>query len=195
MKRVTRFWCALPLALAGCALLPAAEVTLEFTPAQTAVAYTLGDVLHTVRGTFQLKRGQIHFDPATGAASGELVVDAASGASGSNARDSRMHKNILESAKYPEITFRPERVEGSVAMRGLSQVQVHGRFAIHGEEHAITIPVAVELAPDQATVNLKFPVPYVKWGMKNPSTFLLRVKDTVEIEIKATARVAPVPTS
>ena len=45
--------------------------------------------------TFRLKRGSIQFDNATGAASGELVVDSASGESGSDGRDKKMHKDIL----------------------------------------------------------------------------------------------------
>ena len=34
-------------------------------------------------------------------------------------------------------------------------------------------------------------IPYVQWGLKNPSNFLLRVSDNVTIEIQATGRVNP----
>ena len=81
----------------------AADTPLEFSPQQAQVTFTLADVLHTVHGTFALKRGNLHFDPETGKASGEIVVDATSGQSGSAARDRRMHSNILESERYPEI--------------------------------------------------------------------------------------------
>jgi len=185
--------CAVLLLAAATAASPLAgeEMALELNPAGTTVGFTLGDVLHTVRGNFKLKRGEIRFDPATGKASGAVVVDAASGESGSDARDSRMHKNILESVKYPEITFRPDRVEGTVAPAGASDVRVHGFFGIHGAEHEITIPVELKMEPEQVTAIMRFPVPYVKWGMKNPSTLLLRVKDTVEIEIRTVARYRP----
>ena len=183
--------CAVLLLAAAASPLAGEDMALEFRPAATTVGFTLGDVLHTVRGTFRLKRGEIRFDPATGKASGEVVVDAASGESGSDARDSRMHKNILESGKYPEITFRPDRVEGTLAASGASEVRVHGSFGIHGAEHEITIPVEVKMEPEQVTATMRFPVPYVKWGMKNPSTLLLRVKDTVEIEIRTVARFRP----
>jgi hypothetical protein len=96
------------------------------------VAFTLGDVLHTVHGTFALKHGQVRFDPEAGSASGEIVVDAASGRSGSPARDRRMHDNILESGRYPEIVFRPDRVEGKIAAEGASDALMHGVFTIHG---------------------------------------------------------------
>ncbi|MFI5103739.1 MAG: hypothetical protein ACHP79_02340, partial [Terriglobales bacterium] len=54
----------------------AEQKTFELDPAQTKVAFTLGDVLHTVHGTFRLKRGTISLDDANGQAGGELVVDA-----------------------------------------------------------------------------------------------------------------------
>ena len=172
------------------ALLTAAGMRLDFTPAQTTVGYSVASTLHTVHGTFRLARGVVRFDPATSRVSGELVVDASSGDSGSEGRDKKMHKEVIESGKYPEITFRPDRLEGSVAAEGLSAVKVHGMFGMHGAEHEITAPAEIRLSDGQAIVNLKFSVPYVKWGMRNPGNFVLKVKDTVEIEIKATAAMA-----
>ncbi len=119
------------------------EINLNFVPAKTSVNFTLGDVLHTVHGSFNLKRGTVHFDPATNKISGEILVDAASGHSGSDGRDKKMHSEVLESARYPEIAFRPDRVEGRLADLGVSTIQVHGMFSIHGAEHEITIPVQV----------------------------------------------------
>jgi polyisoprenoid-binding protein YceI len=165
----------------------AQETTLQMDPADTHVEYTLGDVLHTVHGTFALKRANIRFDTATGKASGEMVVDAASGSSGNSSRDHRMHKDILESASYPEIVFRPTRVEGRVAPQGASQVAVHGTFSIHGMDHEITMPVEVEASGGGYKLLAHFPVPYVKWGMKNPSNLFLRVSSQVDIAIHTVA--------
>ena len=47
---------------------------------------------------------------------------------------------VLESEKYPEILFRPDRLEGKVAAAGKSSVKVHGMFGIHGVEREITVP-------------------------------------------------------
>jgi polyisoprenoid-binding protein YceI len=160
------------------------DAPLLVDPAQTKVEFTLPSLLHTVHGSFHLKRGALAFDPQSGKASGELVVDAASGESGSPARDKRMNGSILESAKYPEITFRPDRVEGKVAPEGKSEVQVHGLFAIHGVEHEILVPATVDVNGGRYTVAAAFEIPYVKWGMKNPSTLMLRVSDKVEITIQ-----------
>jgi polyisoprenoid-binding protein YceI len=176
-------WLAVMLALAG--LAAAQDAVLNFDAAHTTVNFTLGDVLHTVHGSFALKRGMVRFNPATGAVSGELVVDAASGDSGNKSRDRKMHREILESARFAEVSFRPDRAEGTVAAQGTSPVQVHGVFRIHGVEHEMVMPAQVELAADHWAVNARFSVPYVLWGMKNPSTFVLRVEKTVEIEVRA----------
>jgi len=176
---------ALPLLLAA-----AHAQSLAFDTAQTKVEFTLADVLHTVQGTFQLKRGNIHIDAASGAVTGELVVDATSGNSGSGARDRRMHANILESDKYPEIVFAPDRLVGAVPTQGKAALQMHGIFRIHGTGHEITLPVDVEAANGQYSAVLHFVVPYVQWGMKNPSTLFLRVSDKVNITVKTVAKVA-----
>ena len=167
----------------------AADTVVTFDPLKTQVHWTLGTVLHTVHGTFQLKSGTIQFDPATGKASGHLVVSAASGESGNESRDKKMHSSILESVRFPEAVFTPDLVKGTVAKEGKSTIEVHGIFQLHGQGHEFAMPVEVEMKGGQAVTVSKFAVPFIKWGLKNPSTFVLRTNDTVEIEIQATARV------
>ena len=166
-----------------------ADTVLTFDPPKTSIHWTLGTVLHTVHGTFQLKSGTIQFDPATGRASGQLVVSALSGESGNESRDKRMRDSILESPKFGEILFTPDKVLGTVVAEGKSQIQVHGNLQLHGAGHEFTMPVDVEMKSGQAVASTRFSVPYIKWGLKNPSTFVLRVNDAVDIEIQATARV------
>jgi len=156
----------------------------QIDPAKTTVQFTLSDVLHTVHGTFNVERGALQLDSG-GKMSGEIVVDATSGQSGSGMRDRKMHKEVLESARYPEITFRPDRIDGSLSGQGKSSVLVHGMFNIHGVDREITVPAQVELLTDHWTANVHFSIPYAKWGMKNPSTLFLRVSDTVEIDLSA----------
>jgi len=167
----------------------AQERLLEFDPAQTRVEFTLNDILHTVHGRFRLAQGSIRFDPATGKAGGLLVVDATSGESGSGARDRKMHKEILESQRFPEIRFVPIRVTGSMAPQGEWQYEVQGMFALHGSERALNMTGTVQISGDRFTGTAHFVVPYANWGVKNPSTFILRVSDKVEINITAAGRV------
>src|SRR5271167_1781384 len=136
------------LALALLSSVAAQQAQIKLDPAKTRIEWTLGDVLHTVQGTFQLKSGTILSDPRTGEAGGQLIVDAASGNSGNKTRDSKMNKEVLESARYPEIIFVPKRVSGFVAGQESSTVQVAGSFMIHGGTHELTlsIPISVKNA-------------------------------------------------
>jgi len=175
------------LLLVGAIISPARaqQATLQLDPVQSSVNFTLSDVLHTVHGTFRLKHGELQLEASSGKLSGEIVVDARSGESGSGMRDRKMHKEVLESESYPEISFRPGHVEGNLASLGKSSVKVHGIFRIHGIDREITVPADVELLADHWTATVHFTIPYAKWGMKNPSTLFLRVSDSVEIDMTA----------
>lgn len=180
--------CRWPLALLAmlcAATLPAQETAFQLDAGQTRVEYTLGDLLHTVRGTFTIMGGNLRFDPQNGKASGEMVVDAKSGNSGNSLRDRKMNREVLESDKYPDIIFRPEHIEGKMSMQSVFQVQVHGSFEIHGAAHEISVPMQVTPASGDLKVAAQFSIPYQKWGMKNPSTLFLRVDDQVVITIHA----------
>jgi len=178
-----------------CGLLPALLVqaqqkTFTLDPAQTKVNFTVDSTLHTVHGDFRLKRGSIQFDNATGQAGGEIVVDSTSGRSGSDGRDKKMHKDILESPKYSDIVFTPQHVKGAVAAEGKSQIEVEGTLTMHGKSRPATLPLEVQLQGGAGTADGSFTVKYQEWGMKSPSTFILRVSDKVEIHVHATGRIA-----
>jgi len=167
----------------------AQQKAFTLDPAQTKVNFTVDSTLHTVHGDFRLKSGSIQFDDATGAASGELVVDSASGESGSNGRDKKMHKDILESPKYSDIVFTPRHVKGTVANEGKSNVEVEGILTMHGKSKPVTMPLEVQLQNGNGSADGSFNVKYLEWGMKNPSTFILRVNDTVQIHVHAVGKI------
>lgn len=160
--------------------------SLVFTvdPAQSSVHWTLGSSLHTVHGTFALKIGSLKIDTAKGKASGEIVVDAASGKSGNDGRDKKMHTEVLESGKFGEITFRPDSINGKLEMQGDSTVQIHGIFVLHGSEHELTVPAHANISGDHWTGSAKFSVPFIEWGLKNPGTWLLKVEHSVNVELE-----------
>ncbi len=168
-----------------------AALLLNFDPMRTIIHWTLPATLHTVHGTFRLKRGSLRLDPATGKASGEIVVDAASGESGNNDRDSKMQREVLESSKYSDIIFHPDRFSGTIPASGEVKAELHGIFSLHGADHEMTIPVAAELSGSHWSGNSTFTVPYVKWGLRNPSNFFLKVKPEVQIQFEAVGSLEP----
>jgi polyisoprenoid-binding protein YceI len=157
-------------------------------PNQSRVEFTLGDILHTVHGTFHLKSGNLRFDPTTGVAAGQLTVDADSGDSGNKARDRKMKKEILETQAYPDIVFTPRQVKGAIASRGKSQLELDGIMVLHGQSHPMEIAIPLIVNGDTVSVDIPFEIPYVEWGLKNPSTLFLRVSEKVDINVHVVGR-------
>jgi polyisoprenoid-binding protein YceI len=180
---------ARPTAVPAAVAANAGNVTVSLDPAQSKINWTLGSTLHTVHGTFTLKRGTLKFDPASGSASGEFVADATSGQTGNDSRDKKMHGEILESGRYGEVIFRPDRVNGKVLAQGACSVQLHGTFVLHGGEHELTVPVQAELNGNRWKGSANFSVPYIQWGLKSPNTFFLKADPAVQIELELSGTV------
>ncbi len=161
----------------------AQETVFQLDTAQSQVQFSLAATFHAVHGTFRLKDGAIHFNPATGQAGGSLVVDSTSGKTGNDRRDRRMHREILEDQKYPEIVFTLQHFSGKFAPEGASQVELQGLMTLHGQQHPMTITIPVQISQGKVSADAQFVVPYVEWGLKNPSTFVLRVSGKVNVEV------------
>ncbi len=179
-----------PITNAQTATSTSPEVVLTISPDKSTLHWSVDSALHTVHGTFLMKSGTIHFNPATGNASGEIVAIATSGESGNSSRDKRMHKEILESSKYPVVVFHPRHVDGKVNQSGPSDVKVNGTLSVHGSDHEMAAIVHAELAGDHWSGTGSFDVPYVSWGIKDPSNFLLKVKPVVKIELEMVGAIA-----
>jgi polyisoprenoid-binding protein YceI len=175
--------CALAGARAEAA--SADDLSLDLDPAQSTVKFTLGAVLHSVNGTFALRQGTIRFDPSNGRADGNVVVDLGSGQSGDAKRDARMRNDVLETQTYPYAVFTPSHVTGRLSDGGPTALDVDGTLTIHGERHPLTLHVIAETKDGHLTAQTHFSIPYVQWAMKDPSTFLLRVGKTVDVDVNA----------
>ena len=187
--RTLRAALAAALALAGGAA-SAAPQRLELDPAHAAIRFTLGATWHTARGSVRLGAGALRFDAETGAAEGELVIDARSAETGSASRDANMHRDVLESEKYPEIRFRAERLEVERRGERSAEVRLLGSLEMHGTTRPLAIPAKLEARGDRIAIAAAFRVPYVDWGMLDYSSFVLRVDRFVDVTIEAEARLA-----
>jgi polyisoprenoid-binding protein YceI len=160
---------------------------LVLDPAATEISFVLSTTVTQVRGRASLVSGEIRFDPAVGRASGQIVVDAGSTATGIGLRDRRMHRDVLEVARFPTIVFLPEAVEilrpGAVD----AEILLRGRIAIHGAEHPLDIPARVVREGGALRIEARFSVPYVEWGMKDVQTLFLETSPRVEVQIVARA--------
>ncbi len=189
-----------PVVLA-CAAADAAERVVVLDPAATTIGFTLGATLHTVHGTVALDRGELRLDPETHALSGEIVMDTISADTGNDSRDKKMHREVLRSGEHPTATLRVDGFEGDLAPSGASRITVRGELVLLGQAHPVAIPADVTLDGDRVKVSGSFEIPYVAWGLEDPSSFILRVDKTVQVEVEAacsvaepTPSLAPVPT-
>lgn len=169
------------------------QMTIHLDPAATKITWVLHSTTHTVNGTFQLKGGLITFNPATGVADGELLVDVATGASGSTTRDNKMKTQVLEPQKYPTAFFHPTLVTGALKEGATQHLTVAGTLNIHGADHPMTLKVDADLTGAAVSAKTSFVVPYVAWGMRDPSVFLFRVAKQVEVSVSATGTVENLP--
>lgn len=179
---------AIPFALAPVAR--AQHETFTVNPDASKVAFALGGSGHHVDGTFHVQSGKIEFDPSAQKISGMVIVAAGSGNSGEPSRDKKMNNDVLEITRFTEITFPPNSYQGTLASTGDSTIQVSGVFTLHGTPHDLTVPMQVHIEGTSLTAKGQFVVPYVKWGLKDPSVFILKVAKEAEIDLTLAGQVA-----
>ncbi|HUV69879.1 MAG TPA: YceI family protein [Terracidiphilus sp.] len=157
--------------------------TFSVNPDASQVAFALGGNGHHVQGTFHVQSGSIEFDPSAHKISGAVVVAAGSGNSGEPSRDKKMNSDVLDVAHFTEVTFAPSSYTGTIAPSGDSTIQVSGIFTLHGAPHDLTVPMQIHIDGANLTAKGRFTVPYVKWGLKDPSIFILKVAKEVDIDL------------
>jgi len=100
-------------------------------------------------------------------------------------RDKKMHSAVLLSSEHQRIAIRAESIEGALELEGTSEFVLVGTMELIGAEHPIRVPMTVTIDGGAASVDATFTVPYVEWGLKDPSTFVLRVGKEVPVTIKS----------
>jgi polyisoprenoid-binding protein YceI len=94
-----------------------------------------------------------------------------------------MNSDVLDVARFSEISFAPRSYQGTVAASGDSTIQVTGVFTLHGTPHELTVPMQIHIDGAALTARTHFTVPYVQWGLKDPSIFVLKVAKVVDIDL------------
>jgi polyisoprenoid-binding protein YceI len=161
----------------------AAPRVLTLSPEHTKVSFVVEATGHDVEGLLALRSGAVRFDPATGDASGELVVDLATAGTGNKSRDKTMHQEVLETPKFPLATFRAARLRGDVPEDGDAEVALEGVLSLHGADHPMTLTGKLHVAGGRLVGEVDLPIPFVEWGMHDPSWFVLKVAKVVNVHV------------
>lgn len=177
--------------------LAAAPRVLELDAARTAIELRFGATLQTVRGALGPVAGTIQFDDETGnPAQGAVVIDLVEASTGVARRDRKMHQKILETSEYPRAVFRVERLDLPSPLRqGRNTLQLHGTLEFHGERRPLALPALAMVEGDELTATGTVDIPYVEWGLRDPSYLLLRVAKQVRAAVRAVGTLRSPPSS
>lgn len=182
---------------------PAGEMTVvHLDPDRSSLEFVLDATMHVVEGHLGSASGRIAFDPESGLATGEVVVDLAGAETGIERRDRKMHEKVLESDRFPTAVYTLERIDlPGPLQQGRNEVQLHGILDFHGSSHPVAVPAVATIDGERLSATGWLEVPYVDWGLPDPSFFILRVGKTVRVELEVAGRLdrevpaAPEPAS
>jgi hypothetical protein len=154
------------------------------------VKMKLNTTHEVVNGTFHVQSGSINFDRTASHISGIVIVAAGSGKTGNDSRDKKMTKDILEVNQFATVSFAPKTYTGTIAASGDSTIQVSGVFTLLGTAHDLTIPIQIHIDGSKAIAKGQFVVPYVQWGLKNPSFLIWKAENNVGIDLDLAGQIS-----
>jgi len=161
------------------------ELVLTLAPEKTSATFRVTATVLDIDGVLPVGPGQIRFDSATGVASGQITIDLRGTKTGSRLRDWEMHRRVLETERYPLVVFRLDRMLGTLAPSGTSDLVLAGIVTMHGAAHAMVVPVRATVSGDTVSAEAVFEIPYVVWGLRDPSLLFLRVAPVAVVTVKA----------
>jgi polyisoprenoid-binding protein YceI len=179
---------ALAVILAPAAL--AQHQTFAVNPDGSEIKMTLNTTHEVVNGKFHIQSGSIELDRSNRKMSGSVAVLAGSGKTGNDSRDKKMNKDILKVDQYATVSFAPKTYTGTISLSGDSTIQVSGVFTLLGNPHDLTIPMQIHLDGSKATARAQFVVPYVQWGLKNPSFMFWKAENDVAIDLNLVGQIS-----
>lgn len=96
---------------------------------------------------------------------------------------------VLETAKYPEITFRSTDIKGSL-VSGKFDVRIGGDLTLHGVTKHIVIPAIVSVSGDELRATGKFGIDRKDFNVNATEAFhgFVKVKHHVKFEFDIVAR-------
>ena len=164
--------------------------TFAVNPDASEIKMKLNTTHEVVTGIFHVQSGLINFDRTASHISGIVIVAAGSGKTGNDSRDKKMNKDILKVDQFATVSFTPKTYNGMIAASGDSTIQVSGVFTLLGTPHDLTIPMQIHADGMKTTAKAQFVVPYVQWGLKNPSFLIWKAENDVAIDLNLAGQIS-----
>ena len=104
--------------------------------------------------------------------------------------ENTMNQTVLETAKYPAISFASTSVSSSQLGEGRYQANLNGNLTLHGNTRPVTIPTQVTLMGDMLRAGGEFPLLQSSFGIAPVSVAggTLKLKDELKFAFDIVAR-------
>lgn len=101
-----------------------------------------------------------------------------------------MDEEVLEAARYPDITFETTTVEANGNGAGSFRAEIEGRLTLHGVTRPVRVPTRVSVAGDLLRANGEFSLNQTDYRIQPPSVAAgtLRLKDELKFTFDIVAR-------
>jgi hypothetical protein len=168
--------------------------TITLDAATSQVTFELGAVFHTVHGRGPVEETVLTYAPAAGTLNGIIRMPATGLTTDNQRRDRKMHGQVLKSAEHPWIIMKLQRADGFLNPESGGALQIEAELVLLGQGHPVSFPVEISIIdPDSGRVRAAgaFSVPYVAWGLEDPSAVFLRVDKEVRVTFSADGTLAP----
>lgn len=170
-------------------------VDVELVPEAMQITFAVGALFHTVQGTAALQEGHLRFTPASGLLQGNASIRAASMTTGNHRRDRRMQQDVLESSAHPLIMLHGQRADGVLDPDSGGDLQIEALLEILGRKHPVSFPLEISILNAETgriRISGSLKIPYVAWGLRDPSAIFLRVEKEVEVSFAGEGLLRPV---
>jgi len=188
MKTIAQsLFLALPLALAPVAF--AQHQTFTVAPDASKVVFSLGEIRTTWREASMCRAAQSILT----ATRRPFRRCRRRGGQRQQRRSGPRQENELRRPRCGALCrslIRAQKLSGNRSAQRDSTIQVTGIFTLHGTPHDLTVPMQIHIDGAALTAKTHFQVPYVQWGLKDPSIFILKVAKVVDIDLMLEGRLS-----
>ncbi len=99
---------------------------------------------------------------------------------------------LLDVARFPQVSFRSSRVEGRETAPGHRELKVTGELSVHGVARTVTVPVTVESRGSSLTATGRFTIRHRDHGLEPVSVAgVVKVKDEIAVDFAIAALARP----
>ena len=98
------------------------------------------------------------------------------------------NENYMESDKFPKAEYKGKITnlnEVNLKKDGTYKVQTKGKLTIHGVTKDVSVPGTITVKGSKATINTKFNVAPVDYGIKIPSIASSKIAQKIEVTVNS----------